>query len=72
MKLSKQMMIAIPLAFALSACGGDKKDSADRAQEAQMAIQEGMQKEKAMFEGMQKGAETIEKQMEAQKEETKK
>lgn len=67
MKLSGQMLVAVLLAGALSACGGDKKDSADRAQEAQKAIQEGMQKEKAMYEGMQKGAESLQK-----KEETKK
>jgi hypothetical protein len=72
MKLSGQMLLAIFLASALSACGGDKKDSADRAQEAQKAIQEGMQKEKAMYEGMQKGAEDLQKKVEAQTGETKK
>jgi hypothetical protein len=72
MKLPGQMLMVILLACALSACGGDKKDSADRAQEAQKTIQEGMQKEKALYEGMQKGAENIKKEMEGQKEETKK
>ena len=72
MKLSGQMLVAVLLVSALSACGGDKKDSADRENEAQKAIQQGMQKEKAMYEGMQKGVENIEKKMEEKKEETKK
>jgi len=72
MKLSGQMLVAVLLVSALSACGGDKKDSADRAQDAQKAIQEGMQKEKAMYEGMQKGVENLEKKTAEQKEETKK
>ena len=37
------VMLACALAF--SACGGDKKDSAERDKEVQKAIQEGMQKE---------------------------
>lgn len=45
----------------LSACG-DNKDSAEKQAEAQRAIQEGMRKERAMIEGMQKGAENLEKQ----------
>ena len=61
----------IAIALALSACG-DKKNSATTAQEAQKAIQEGMQKEKSMMEGMVKGVETMEKKMTEQKEETKK
>jgi hypothetical protein len=55
----------------LSACG-DKQESADRAEQAQKAIQEGAQKEKAMMEGMQKGVENLEKKMTEQKEEQKK
>jgi hypothetical protein len=57
--------------FGFSACG-DKKDSADKAAEAQKAIQEGMQKEQKMMEGMLKGAESIDKKMTEQKEQTKK
>lgn len=72
MKLSGQMLVAVLLVSALSACGGDKKDSADRENEAQKAIQQGMQKEKAMYEGMQKGVENLEKKTAEQKEETKK
>jgi hypothetical protein len=71
MKLSGPLVVAILLASALSACG-DKKDSAEREKEAQKVIQEGMQKEKAMYEGMQKGVEDLQKKAEAQSGETKK
>ena len=59
------------LAFAATACG-DKKESAERNLEAQKAIQEATKKEKQMVEGMQKGAESIEKKMQEQTEEPKK
>jgi hypothetical protein len=72
MKSLGHMLMALVLALALSACGGDKKDSANRENEAQKAIQQGMQKEKAMYEGMQKGVENLEKKAAEQKEETKK
>jgi hypothetical protein len=58
------VMLACALAF--SACGGDKKDSAERDKEIQKTIQEGMQKEKALYEGMQKNVETLEKKVEEQ------
>ena len=56
---------------ALSACG-DKKDQAQREEAAKQAIQQGMEKEKAMIEGMAKGVENIEKKVTEAKEETKK
>ncbi len=56
--------IAIVVILSLAACGGDKKDSTARENEAQKVIQEGMQKEKAMVEGMQKGVENMQKKME--------
>ena len=56
--------IILSLILALPGCGGDQKSSDDRAKEAQKAIQEGMQKEKQMYEGMQKGAEALQKQAE--------
>jgi hypothetical protein len=59
-------VVILACAIAFSACGGDKKDSAERDKEVQKAIQEGMQKEKQMFEGMQKGVETLEKKVEEQ------
>ena len=71
MKLSGPLVVAILLASALSGCG-DKKDSAEREKEAQKLIQEGMQKEKAMYEGMQKGVEELQKKAETQSGETKK
>lgn len=53
---------AVAIALVISACG-DKQDSADRAEEAQKAIEQGMQKERALMEGMQKGVEDIQKKM---------
>lgn len=52
----------VAIALVISACG-DKQDSADRAEEAQKAIEQGMQKERALMEGMQKGVEDIQKKM---------
>lgn len=49
-------------------CGRDDKSSADREAEIKKALQEGTQKEKQMYEGMQKGVETLEKAMKEQKE----
>jgi hypothetical protein len=72
MKISNQWLIAVLLASALAACGGDKKDSAEREREAQKVIQEGMQKEKALYEGMQKGVEELQKKAAAQSEGAKK
>ena len=70
MKPVGPLLVIITLAL-ISACG-DKKDSAARDQEVQRVLQEGMQKEKAMMEGMQKGVENIEKKMTDQKEASKK
>ena len=72
MKMIFQLSLALGLAVTVAACGGDKKDSADRAAEAQKAMQEGMQKEQKMMEGMVKGVETMEKKAAETKEETKK
>jgi hypothetical protein len=71
MKQLIRMMVIVGMIAGFSACG-DKKDSAERTQEAQRAMQEGVQKEKAMMEGMAKGVENMEKKMTAEKEETKK
>jgi len=59
-------IVVLACALALSACGGDKKDSAERDKEVQKAIQEGMKKEKALYEGMQKNVEALEKKVEEQ------
>lgn len=45
-------------------CGKDEK----RDQEIQKAIQEGAQKERQLYEGMQKGVENLEKSVQEQKE----
>ena len=61
------MMLA--LAIGLSACGKDDKDSAARDAEIQKKLQEGSQRERQMYEGMQKGVENLEKQSSPQKQE---
>lgn len=70
MKLNSPIVMIALLAM-ISACG-DKKDSAARDQEVQKVLQEGMQKEKAMMERMQKGVEDIEKKLTDQKDASKK
>jgi ABC-type glycerol-3-phosphate transport system substrate-binding protein len=60
MTLITGMMLA--LAIGLSACGKDDKDSAARDAEIQKKLQEGSQRERQMYEGMQKGVENLEKQ----------
>lgn len=71
--MNKRIVLTVMAAsiVALSACG-DKKDQAQREEAAKQAIQQGMEKEKAMMEGMAKGVENIEKKMTEAKEETKK
>jgi len=69
-KLIRMILIAGTIA-SLSACG-DKKDSTEAAKDAQKIIQEGMQKEKSMVEGMVKAGENLDKKAPEQKEETKK
>ena len=59
----------LALGIALSACGKDDKDSAARNAEIQKKLQEGSQREKQMYEGMQKGVENLEKQSSPQKQE---
>lgn len=56
------MLLSLMLAF--PGCGGDEKSSDERAKEAQRAIQEGTQKERQMYEGMQKGVEGLERKAE--------
>ena len=61
--------MALALALGVSACGKDDKDSAARNAEIQKTLQEGSQREKQMYEGMQKGVEDLEKQSSPQKRE---
>jgi hypothetical protein len=56
--------IPLVVMLALPGCGGDQKSSDERAKEAQRAMQEGADKERKMYEGMQKGVEGLEKKAE--------
>ena len=49
-------------------CGKYDKSSADRDAEIKKVLQEGMAKEKKMYEGMQKGVENLEKNAQEKKE----
>ncbi|OGQ81310.1 MAG: hypothetical protein A3F90_03330 [Deltaproteobacteria bacterium RIFCSPLOWO2_12_FULL_60_19] len=53
-------------------CGKGDKSSAERDAEIKKTLQEGVQREQKMYEGMQKGMEHMEKSMEEQKEKAKK
>jgi len=68
-KLIRMTVIAAAIT-ALSSCG-NKEDQAQRDEAAKQAIQQGMQKDKALMEGMAKGVENIEKKIADQKDETK-
>ena len=61
--------VAFVLAIGLAACGKDNKDSAARDAEIQKRLQEGSQRERQMYEGMQKGVENLEKQSSPPKQE---
>ena len=61
--------MVLALGIELSACGKDDKDSAARDAEIQKTLQEGSQREKQMYEGMQKSVESLEKQSSPQKQE---
>jgi hypothetical protein len=61
--------MGLALALGVSACGKDDKDSAARDAEIKKTLQEGSQRERQMYEGMQKGVEDLEKQSSPQKQE---
>jgi hypothetical protein len=69
MRTSLITAMVLALAIGLSACGKDDKDSAARDAEIQKKLQEGSQRERQMYEGMQKGVENLEKQSSPQKQE---
>ena len=69
MRTALIMGMVLALGIALSACGKDDKDSAARNAEIQKTLQEGSQREKQRYEGMQKGVEDLEKQSSPQKRE---
>ena len=64
--------IGFVLVLGLSGCGKDDKNSAARDAEIQKQLQQGIQKEKQMYEGMQKGVENLEQKSPEQKQETSK
>jgi hypothetical protein len=65
----RYLVIGLAMAAAVSVlgCGKDDKSSAERDAEAQKVLQQGADREKKMYEGMQKGVENIEKKVEDQK-----
>jgi hypothetical protein len=70
MRTSLITAMVLALAIGLSACGKDDKDRAARDAEIQKTLQEGSQREKQMYEGMQKGVESLEKQPSQKQEKT--
>jgi hypothetical protein len=62
MKISRWIVASIILTA--GGCGGDPKTSDEQTKEVQRALQEGMQKEKQMYEGAQKATEALEKKAE--------
>jgi hypothetical protein len=70
MRTSLITAMVLALAIGLSACGKDDKDRAARDAEIQKTLQEGSQREKQMYEGMQKGVENLEKQPSQKQEKT--
>ena len=69
-KLINVTLIAASLAV-FSGCG-DKQNQAERDEAVKQAIEQGMQKERAMMEGMVKGIENVEKKLTEQSETSKK
>ncbi|MGH7824342.1 MAG: hypothetical protein ACREQ7_04095 [Candidatus Binatia bacterium] len=57
---------AVLVLVLLAACGNDKSRE-ERAQEAQRAIQQGAQKERQLYEGVQKQVQDLDKKTQEQK-----
>ena len=62
------LIIMLMLLLSFSACGKNDKSSAERDAEVQKTLQQGMQREKQMYEGMQKNVETLEQKNQEKKE----
>ena len=62
------LVIMLMLLMSFSACGKDDRSSAERDAEVQKTLQQGMQREKQMYEGMQKNVETLEQNNQEKKE----
>jgi hypothetical protein len=63
---AKLFVIAL-VGFFLAGCG-NKEDSAKRDAEIKKVLEEGAQKERKMYEGVQKGMEKMEKSVQERKE----
>ena len=62
------LIIMLMLLLSFSACGKNDKSSAERDAEVQKTLQQGMQREKQMYEGMQKNVESLEQKNQEKKE----
>ena len=65
---TKRLIIVLMLSLSFSACGKNDKSSAERDAEVQKTLQQGMQREKQMYEGMQKNVESLEQKNQEKKE----
>jgi hypothetical protein len=54
-------LFVVVFAVAVLGCGGDDRSQAERDAEVQKTIQDAAQKERQLYEGMQKGVEEMEK-----------
>ena len=62
------LIITVMLLLSFSACGKNDKSSAERDAEVQKTLQQGTQREKQMYEGMQKNVESLEQKNQEKKE----
>ena len=62
------LVIMLMLLLSFSACGKNDKSSAERDAEVQKTLQQGTQREKQMYEGMQKNVESLEQKNQEKKE----
>ncbi len=65
---TKRLIIVLMLSLSFSACGKNDKSSAERDAEVQKTLQQGTQREKQMYEGMQKNVESLEQKNQEKKE----
>ena len=65
---TKRLVIVLMLSLSFSTCGKNDKSSAERDAEVQKTLQQGTQREKQMYEGMQKNVESLEQKNQEKKE----
>ncbi len=61
MRTLLRIFLVVVFAIAVSRCSGDGRNKDERDAEIQKKIQDATQKERKLYEGMQKGVEEIEK-----------